>query len=278
MNKIYIVPDVHCRSFYKPVLQITDHPVIFLGDYMDKYWWEWFRDEEGVIKLKEIFNFARSNKNVVLLIGNHDESHIWSYMGFERTNLEFYKELHQLYRDNICLLRPIYKIGDTIFSHATISSGWINAVNNFLKDKEIEFQLTKDNIFEYIQNEFSLELQSDKAPNRHFMGGSLNSPIFWIGSSRGGDSSFGGPFWSDFYNDYYYRPFDLYQITAHQQQRNTGHISIADGAVCIDSRAIFEYYPETHFIKPSDLNDEQTKKQISEADWKGTTIRFRQNC
>lgn len=36
-NKIYIVPDVHCRNFYKPILRIQDEPVIFLGDYMDPY-------------------------------------------------------------------------------------------------------------------------------------------------------------------------------------------------------------------------------------------------
>ena len=38
MDNIYIVPDVQCRSFYKPVLQIKDKPVIFLGDYMDPYY------------------------------------------------------------------------------------------------------------------------------------------------------------------------------------------------------------------------------------------------
>lgn len=38
MNTIYIVPDVHCRSFYKPILQIKDKPIVFLGDYMDPYY------------------------------------------------------------------------------------------------------------------------------------------------------------------------------------------------------------------------------------------------
>ena len=72
MNDIAIlIPDVHNRSFYRPVLQITDKPVIFNGDFMCPYWWEGYSDEEGIENLKEIFNFARNNKNVILLAGNH---------------------------------------------------------------------------------------------------------------------------------------------------------------------------------------------------------------
>ena len=70
-NNIIIIPDVHCRSFYKPILNIKDKPIIFLGDYMDPYYWEGFTDEEGIANLEEIFDFARKNKNVKLLIGNH---------------------------------------------------------------------------------------------------------------------------------------------------------------------------------------------------------------
>ena len=276
-NKIYVVGDVHCRSFYKPVLNIKDKPVIFLGDYMDPYYWEGFSDEEGIANLEEIFEFARKNKNVILLIGNHDASYIWSFMGFERTSREFYSELHRLYRDNIDLLHSVYQINDTVFSHSTINSGWINCLNGTFKHEGKDFQLTKDNILSYIENEFQLELQNDKAPNQHFWGGSLNSPIFWIGRSRGGDAAYGSSLWSDFYDDYWNRPFDwnLYQVTGHQQQERTGSTFSKDGAVCIDSRAIFEYNLDTHFIKPSDLNDEKTKAEISKESWKGTTIRFR---
>lgn len=70
-NKIYIVPDVHCRDFYKPVLNIKDKPVVFLGDYMDPYVYEGFTDKHGIKNLQEIIDFARNNKNVTLLVGNH---------------------------------------------------------------------------------------------------------------------------------------------------------------------------------------------------------------
>jgi hypothetical protein len=42
-----------------------------MGDYMDPYYWEGFTDEEGIEKTREVFDFARNNKNVTLLTGNH---------------------------------------------------------------------------------------------------------------------------------------------------------------------------------------------------------------
>ena len=93
MNKIYILPDIHARSFYKPILQVKDSPVIFLGDYMDPYGFEETSDEDGVANLEEIFEFAKKNKNVTLLAGNHDASFIWSYLGFERTSYGFFTNI-----------------------------------------------------------------------------------------------------------------------------------------------------------------------------------------
>lgn len=272
-NNIIIIGDVHCRSFYKPVLQIKDRPVIFMGDYMDPYYWEGFTDEEGIEKLKEIVDFARNNKNVVLLAGNHDEEAIWSRMGFSRTAAKFYEELHKIYRDNIDLFHPIYKIGDTIFSHAGICSGWVNGINTIYEFEKSEFRLTKDNVISYIENEWFQELKHDRAlPSGWY--NVLKSPIFEIGRSRGGDAAYGGPFWADLYDDHWNRPFDweYRQITGHQQQEVTGSIYIGDGLACIDSRAIFEYNPETHFIVPSQLNDEETKAKIPNSAWKGGTI------
>lgn len=212
------------------------------------------------------------------MTGNHDASWIWSNMGFERTSNEYYKELHKIYRDNIDLFHPIYKIGDTIFSHAGICSGWINVLNKRFEFDKVNFQLTQDNIIDYINNEWNLELKNDRAT---LMGWYmvLNSPIFDIGRSRGGDCAYGGPFWADLYDDHWNRPFDwnYYQITGHQQREATGTVYTDDGLASLDSRAIFEYNPENHVIVPSQLNDEETKEKIPNVAWKGTTIRFRED-
>lgn len=37
VNTILICPDLHCRNFYKPILNVKDTPIIFMGDYMDPY-------------------------------------------------------------------------------------------------------------------------------------------------------------------------------------------------------------------------------------------------
>ena len=274
MAKIIVVSDEHCRSFYKPVLNVKDTPIIFMGDYMDPYYWEGFDDEDGIEKLKEIIEFAKNNKNVILLTGNHDASWIWSPMGFERTSRKYYQELHKIYRDNINLFHPIHKVGDTIFTHAGINDGWIKVVNEILVNKGSTFQITEDNIVSYIENEWALELQNDEAPNQHFGYASLNSNIFDIGRSRGGDASYGGPFWSDLYSDWMNpEGWQCVQVFSHQQGEITGQLRTWNGGICVDCRAIFEYNPDTHLMKPSELNDENTKCEIPEYCWKGEIIK-----
>ena len=267
-NNIIVIPDVHCRSFYKPVLQIKNRPVVFLGDYMDPYSWEGFSDEEGIEKLKEIINFARNNKNVTLLAGNHDEELIWSYMGFSRTKAKFYPKLHKIYRDNIDLFHPIHKISNTIFTHAGINSGWVDTMNDIFKREKKHFQLTEKTIISYIENEWNLELKNDVAPNQHFMYSSLNSEIFCIGRSRGGYAPYGGPFWSDFNDDYADpKEFSWYQVFGHTQGFITGFARRCGRGTCLDSRAIFEYNVVTHEAKFSDLNTDETKEMLGKTSY-----------
>ena len=196
-------------------------------------------------------------------------------MGFSRTSAIFSKELHKIYRDNIDLFHPIYKLGDTIFTHAGISKGWIDSMNKMFEKQHKNFTLSSSNIIDYIENEFQLELQNDEAPNQHFMYASLNSPIFCIGKSRGGDADYGGPFWSDFYADYELPDnWHFYQICGHQQGETTGFARLREGIACLDSRAIFEYDLDTHTVKLSEINDEQTKAEASDFAWEDQTIRF----
>lgn len=70
-NSILICGDIHCRDFYKPILNIKDRPIVFLGDYMDPYKFEGTNDMNGIANLEEIFDAARSNDNITLLAGNH---------------------------------------------------------------------------------------------------------------------------------------------------------------------------------------------------------------
>lgn len=248
-NNIIIVPDVHCRGFYKEVLNVKDKKVVFLGDYMDPYHYEGTTDEQGVENLKEIFDYARNNKNVTLLAGNHDCSWIWSWLGWERTHYEHYHTLHKLYRDNIDLLHPCLQVEDVLFTHAGVSGGWIEAMNRSFELEGSDFRLTKDNVIPYIENEFTIELKNDLADHPRIYGGTLRSPIFCVGRSRGGNAPYGGPFWSDF--NYDYRDpenWNLTQIFSHTQREETGSVGRKGNGYCVDSRAIFEYDPKSQII------------------------------
>jgi len=240
-DKIYIIPDVHGRDFYKPILNIKDKPIVFLGDYLDPYEYEGITDKHAIENFEEILDFAKSNDNVTLLVGNHDESYIWSFMKFERTSYTYYKKLHKLYRDNIKLFKPCLKRDGVLFTHAGVSNGWVNMINRDFELDKSSFRLTQDNIDTYIGNEFEKELEFDTAVD-HMWDHYLRSQIFCIGYSRWGDAPYGGPFWNDF-NDEYWDPegWDLIQIFGHTQREITGTIGINGNGYCIDSRAVFEY-------------------------------------
>lgn len=252
-DKILICPDVHGRDFYKPLLNIKDKPIVFLGDYLDPYDYEGITDKHAIENFEEILDFAKSNDNVTLLLGNHDESYIWSFMTFERTSYIYYKELHKLYRDNIKLFKPCLKRDGLLFTHAGVSNGWINMVNRDFELDESSFRLTQDNIDVYIGNEFEKELEFDTAVI-HFSNQYLRSPIFSIGYARWGDSPNGGPFWNDF-NDEYWDPegWNLIQIFGHTQREVTGTIGINGNGYCVDSRAIFEYDIKNKIVSKADI-------------------------
>ena len=261
-QNIIIVADIHCRDFYKPVLNIKDKRIVFLGDYMDLYGYEGTHDEDGIANLEEIIDFAKNNSNVTLLTGNHDCSWIWSPLGFERTSYEFYNDLHRLYRDNITLFKPCLKVDNILFSHAGVCRGWIDSMNKLFKGKDSNFRLTESNIVPYIENEFELELQHDTALGRGFYK-YLESEIFCIGHSRGGDAPYGGPFWSDFNYDYWDpEGWNLIQIMGHTQRIVTGTLGINGNGYCVDSRAIFEYDSESQTV--SLWQGENSEKSESE--------------
>jgi hypothetical protein len=257
-NNVIIIPDEHCRGLYKQVLNVKDTPIIFLGDYMDPYNFDGTCDEQGIANLEEIFDFAKSNPNVTLLVGNHDSSYIWSFMGFERTSYKFYSELHRLYRDNINLFKPCLRVNNVLFTHAGVCNTWVEVQNNRFEEDDSSFRITQDNIVDYIDNEFTLALKDEFAKG-NLRYAYLESPIFDIGWSRGDGAPAGGPFWSDFYDDYKDpENWTIKQIFGHTLSvrmkdnyflPDVGLIRQKGNGYCIDSRAIFEYNFDTNELK-----------------------------
>ena len=79
-EKIYIVPDVHGRIFWKKLKRKARfNKIVFLGDYLDPYPHEFATDDvekehkRTIDNFQEIIELKRKyQENVTLLIGNHD--------------------------------------------------------------------------------------------------------------------------------------------------------------------------------------------------------------
>lgn len=126
MEKLIIVPDVHGRSFYKDLLNIKDTKIVFLGDYLDPYPDEGISVEEAIANFEEILDFAKSNKNVKLLLGNHDCGYIWSDVCESRRSYKYYHDIKKMFKDNMDLFDLVYKTDNCLLSHAGIHKLWFD--------------------------------------------------------------------------------------------------------------------------------------------------------
>ena len=74
--KILICGDIHGRTFWKDAVEKHEKEcdkIIFLGDYLDPYPWEYITRKNAIKNFDEIINYKLNNKDkVVLLLGNHD--------------------------------------------------------------------------------------------------------------------------------------------------------------------------------------------------------------
>ncbi len=131
---IAINPDIHGRSFWKDVIPRKDkfEKIIFLGDYLDPYDFEGITKEQAIVNFKEILEFKRDNLDkVVLLIGNHDCSGLFSFKICDcRYDHKNHNEIQKLFKDNFDLFELFYKFEQKnkkfLFSHAGVADSWIN--------------------------------------------------------------------------------------------------------------------------------------------------------
>ncbi|MDR1115834.1 MAG: metallophosphoesterase [Tannerella sp.] len=215
MNEILIVPDVHGRKFWEPVLDYKGE-VIFLGDYADPYPAEGIVDEDAWQNLLRIVDFKQRNPHrVTLLVGNH-ELHYYD-MKFQagRFSERYYKKYHDVLTGEKTaeLFQLCRKIDKYLLVHAGITKGW--------------YDLHKD---EFLPLGDDLETQL----NRLFV---RNMDAFYEASiERGGWDNYGSPLWADIHEFYDEKePFDkdIIQIIGHTQLKtedplNKGNVWLID--------------------------------------------------
>lgn len=236
MNKILVIPDIHGRDFWKDAIEKYNNEVdkiIFLGDYLDPYLFDFDITNKDTIETNAIFNFkeiinaAKENPKIKLLIGNHDFHYIYSGYNGSRKILKYLNDIINIYKENIDLFSVCDEtyINNTryVFSHAGIMKKWL--VNNNL----------------------------DKNVNINEINSLINNPdILWqVSYSRGGRYYWGSCIWAhctDILYEYnaHQNNFDFYQIFGHTYSRKE---IILDNYAMLDCGHAFLLTDENEIVK-----------------------------
>ena len=174
--KYLIIPDVHGRSFWqRPVeecLSGSDCKIVFLGDYLDPYPYEWEDadtsqalarvkcKEVALDRFKQILDLKkRYPDRVTLLLGNHDCGYaIGSDICDCRTDYGRYREIEDLFKDNreLFQLAEEVNLGDRhiVFSHAGILKGWVDQIYDI---RDIQSSPVRYNPVNYLNNAWLTE-------------------------------------------------------------------------------------------------------------------------
>jgi hypothetical protein len=181
--KTCVIADVHGRDQWKQIVaQENDADrFVFLGDYFDSFD---ISAVEQMHNFKEIVEFKQTiGEEVIMLIGNHDyhyfpEINDSSTSGYQTRMAMVIKQLIGENRDH---LQVAHRMGEFVFSHAGISSQWLD-------DTVIDW--TEENMVDKINELFKYTpLALDYRSYRM-----LNSTEV-IGSGGYGNESYQGPMW-----------------------------------------------------------------------------------
>jgi hypothetical protein len=131
--KTIVLGDTHGRSFWKLIVEMEKpDQVIFIGDYFDSYD---LTAVEQMHNFKEIINYKETtDAHVIMLIGNHDY-HYYPEIGNVGTSGYQHTAspaTSQLIGENRNHLQMAYSIDDYLFTHAGVSSEFMD--NVFGKD------------------------------------------------------------------------------------------------------------------------------------------------
>lgn len=218
---IIIIPDIHGRTFWKnAVKQHRNHPVVFLGDYVDPYRDEGITDDNALANFKEIIAYAKEHNNVTLLMGNHDIHYLLPGIEIGRYSRRFCREIRWVIEEDFSLFKLAHYARcndrDVLFSHAGILSSWLEREGLLTQGaKEICKHLNT-----YLEDEGYLFNLADE-----------------VSMYRGGFSSSPSPVWADV-RDHLKEtsPSEYFQIFGHTQL--TEHI-ITEHWACLDCREAF---------------------------------------
>lgn len=240
-NNIYVVPDVHGRSFWHDVEKLEGYEkIVFLGDYVDPYPDEGVKQEEGMKCLMEVIDFAKSHDNVILLLGNHDATYMLGPSICEcRTDYVYFEEIRDLFRKNADMFDLAYcaetENGPVLFTHAGLFKDW-------LEDEEVGIDAgqSPDWIADGL-NQIFHDLAYRVSIGENVRDDGFFNKLGAVSFYRGGWGAHGSCVWSDI-REHYTDEDSLdsaFQVVGHTRLERIGSLIKFGNIACIDSKQIW---------------------------------------
>jgi len=181
--KLVAIGDIHGRDIWKQIVA-KEHDAdefVFVGDYFDSFTIKGVDQINNFLDIIEFRNTSIYHK-VTLLIGNHDYHY---YPGIDETGTSGYQTLlapsiKHVVSDNKQYLQAAYQSGEFVFSHAGLSSEWLD-------DNIIMWDVP--NLVMYINDLFYYQPQ--KLAYRSFK--QVGDQVYGVNGY--GDETFQGPMW-----------------------------------------------------------------------------------
>lgn len=182
--KLVAIGDIHGRDIWKQIVakehDDTDE-FVFVGDYFDSFTVKGLDQINNFLDIIDFRNTSIYHK-VTLLIGNHDYHY---YPGIEDNGTSGYQTLmapsiKHVVSDNKQYLQAAYQVGEFVFTHAGLSSEWLDdMVDEWSVDS---LDATINDLFRF---------QPQKLAYRPYK--QVGSTVYGVGGY--GSETFQGPLW-----------------------------------------------------------------------------------
>ena len=180
--KLVAIGDIHGRDYWKQIIdQEQDADMfVFVGDYFDSFT---IKGPDQINNFLDIVEFKKQSKvPVILLIGNHDYHY---YPGIEDSGTSGYQTLmapsiKHVVSDNKQYLQAAYQVGEFVFTHAGLSSEWLDDIVDGWSVDSLD--ATINDLFRF---------QPNKLAYRSYK--QVGSTVYGVGGY--GSETFQGPIW-----------------------------------------------------------------------------------
>jgi len=183
--KLVAIGDIHGRDIWKQIVakeHDTTDEFVFVGDYFDSFTVKGLDQINNFLDIIDFRNTSIYHK-VTLLLGNHDYHY---YPGIDETSTSGYQTLlapsiKHVVSDNKQYLQAAYQSGEFVFSHAGLSSVWLDDI---VEGWDVSNMVDKVNEL--------LQYQPGLIAYRSFK---MINETEWYGAQGYGNETFQGPLW-----------------------------------------------------------------------------------